>query len=123
MGEFASMRNLDVWYSRLQIQEGLPRLQAMLSKKGLKEAERLVQKARTKDSIQAFDKLTHVVDGEPRIVSDPPLIVPVEELLTADQAATFLERIHELLRTYRRSLLGDRRHLLEASASYTRRTR
>jgi hypothetical protein len=57
--------------------------------------------------------LTHVVDGEPRIVSDPPLIVPVEELLTPDQAATFLESYHELLRTYRRSLLGDRRHLLE----------
>jgi uncharacterized protein (DUF2252 family) len=113
MREFASMRNLDVWYSRMQIQEGLPRLQALLNKRGLKEAERLVEKARTKDSLQAFDKLTHVVDGEPRIVSDPPLIVPVEELLTADQAATFLERIHELLRTYRRSLLGDRRHLLE----------
>jgi uncharacterized protein (DUF2252 family) len=113
MREFASMRNLDVWYSRLQVREGLPQLRALLSRKGLKQAERLVEKARTKDSIQAFDKLTHVVDGEPRIVSDPPLIVPVEELLTADQAATFLERFHELLRTYRRSLLGDRRHLLE----------
>ena len=113
MREFASMPNLDVWYSRLQVQEGLPRLQALLSKKGLKEAARLVEKARTKDSLQALDKLTHVVDGEPRIVSDPPLIVPVEELLTADQAATFLDRYHELLRTYRRSLLGDRRHLLE----------
>ena len=92
MREFASMRNLDVWYSRLQIREGLPQLHALLSKKGLKEAERLVEKARTKDSLQAFDKLTHVVDGEPRIVSDPPLIVPIEELLTAEQAATFLER-------------------------------
>jgi uncharacterized protein (DUF2252 family) len=113
MREFASMRNLDVWYSRLQVREGLPQLQALLKKKNFKEAERLVEKARTKDSLQAFDKLTHVVDGEPRIVSDPPLIVPIEELLTADQAATFLERYHELLRTYRRSLLGDRRHLLE----------
>jgi uncharacterized protein (DUF2252 family) len=113
MRAFASMRNLDVWYSRMQIQEGLPQLRSMLNKKGLKEAERLVDKARTKDSIQAFDKLTHDVDGEPRIVSDPPLIVPIEELLTADQAATFLETMHELLRDYRRSLLGDRRHLLE----------
>jgi hypothetical protein len=113
MREFASMRNLDVWYSRIQIREGLPGLQALLSKKSLKEAERLVEKARTKDSIQAFDKLTHDVDGEPRIVSDPPLIVPIEELLTAEQTTTFLERYHELLRTYRRSLLGDRRHLLE----------
>jgi uncharacterized protein (DUF2252 family) len=113
MREFASMRNLDVWYSRLQVREGLPELQAVLKKKDLKEAGRLVDKARTKDSIQAFDTLTHVVDGEPRIVSDPPLVVPVEELLTADQAATFLDRFHELLRSYRRSLLVDRRHLLD----------
>jgi uncharacterized protein (DUF2252 family) len=113
MREFASMGNLDVWYSRLQVREGLPQLQALLRKKDLKEAQRLVDKARTKDNIQAFDKLTHVVDGEPRIVSDPPLIVPIEEILTADQAPTFVERFHELLRTYRRSLLGDRRHLLE----------
>jgi uncharacterized protein (DUF2252 family) len=113
MREFASMRNLDVWYSSLQVREGLPELQAVLKKKDLKEAGRLVDKARTKDSIQALDTLTHVVDGEPRIVSDPPLIVPVEELLTADQAATFMERFHGLLRTYRRSLRGDRRHLLE----------
>jgi uncharacterized protein (DUF2252 family) len=113
MREFASMRNLDVWYSSLQVREGLPELQAVLRKKDLKEAGRLVDKARTKDSIQALDTLTHLVDGEPRIVSDPPLIVPVEELLTADQAATFMERFHGLLRTYRRSLRGDRRHLLE----------
>jgi uncharacterized protein (DUF2252 family) len=113
MREFASMGNLDVWYSRLQVREGLPELQALLSKKDLKEAQRRVDKARTKDSIQAFDKLTHLVDGEPRIVSDPPLIVPVEELLSANQATTFVERFHELLRTYRRSLLWDRRHLLE----------
>jgi uncharacterized protein (DUF2252 family) len=113
MREFASMRNLDVWYSREQVQEGLPRLRALLDKKSLAEAEKMVSKARTKDSMQAFDKLTHVVDGELRIVSDPPLIVPVEELLTSEQAAELLDKMHGLVRTYRRSLLGDRRHLLE----------
>ncbi len=113
MREFASMRNLDVWYSRLQVQEGLPRLRALLDKKSLKEAEQLVEKARTKDSLQAFGKLTHVVDGEPRIISDPPLIVPVEEMLSPEEASQFKERIQGLLRSYRRSLLGDRRHLLE----------
>ena len=107
------MRNLDVWYSRLQVQEGLPRIRALLDKKSLADAEKMVSKARTKDSMQAFDKLTHVVDGEPRIISDPPLIVPVEEMLSAEVAAQLNKGIHELLRTYRRSLLGDRRHLLE----------
>jgi uncharacterized protein (DUF2252 family) len=113
MREFASMRNLDVWYSRLQVQEGLPRMRALLDKKSLENAEKMVSKARTKDSMQAFDKLTYLVDGEPRIISDPPLIVPVEEMMSAKQAALLKEGIHELLRTYRRSLLGDRRHLLE----------
>jgi len=113
MREFASMRNLDVWYSRLQVQEGLPVLRALLDKKSLATAEKMVTKARTKDSMQAFDKLTHVVDGEPRIVSDPPLIVPVEELVSSEQAAELLDRMHRLLRAYRRSLLGERRHLLE----------
>jgi uncharacterized protein (DUF2252 family) len=113
MREFAAMRHLDVWYAHAQIQEGLPQLRAVLDKQSLKQAEHAVDKARTRDSLQAFDTLTTVVDGERRIISDPPLIVPVEELLSADQAATFRELVGDLLRTYRRSLLEDRRHLLE----------
>ncbi len=111
--EFAGMRNLEVWYAHGRVQQGLPRLRAMLDKKNLKTAERVVTKARTKDSLEAFAKLTHVVDGEPRIISEPPLIVPVEELLPPDDATTFLETIHGLIRSYRRTLQGDRKHLLE----------
>jgi uncharacterized protein (DUF2252 family) len=113
MREFAGMRNLQVWYSHARVEEGLPRMQAMLDKKNLKEAERMVTKARTKDSMEAFAKLTHVVDGERRIISDPPLIVPIEELLPPGGATEFLETIHGLIRSYRRSLQGDRKHLLE----------
>jgi uncharacterized protein (DUF2252 family) len=113
MRGFAAMRNLDVWYSRMQVQEGLPAVRSLLDKKSLASVEKMVSKARTKDSMQAFDKLTHVVDGEPRIISDPPLIVPVEEMMSTEQAAWLKENVHELLRTYRRSLLGDRRQLLE----------
>jgi uncharacterized protein (DUF2252 family) len=114
MREFAGMRNLDVWYAHARVQEGLPRLRAMLDAKSLKEAERLVGKARTKDSMQAFDKLTHVVDGERRIISTPPLVVPVEELFAEDVVKPLYESFHSLIRTYRRSLLGDRRQLLES---------
>jgi uncharacterized protein (DUF2252 family) len=113
MREFAAMRNLDVWYAHARVQQGLPGLQAMLDKKSLKAAERVVTKARTKDSMEAFDKLTTVVGGERRIISEPPLIVPVEELLPADEATTFLGTMHELIRSYRRTLQGDRKHLLE----------
>ncbi len=113
MREFAAMRDLEVWYSHAQVSEGLPRLQALLDKKQLKEAEKMVAKARTKDSMQAFDKLTQVVDGERRIISDPPLIVSMEELVGGAEAGKIEEALHNLLRTYRRTLLGDRRHLLE----------
>jgi uncharacterized protein (DUF2252 family) len=113
MRQFAGMRNLEVWYAHARVQQGLPGLQAMLDKKNLKAAERVVTKARTKDSLEAFAKLTHVVDGELRIISEPPLIVPVEELLPPDDAAKFLETIHDLIRSYRRTLQGDRKHLLE----------
>ena len=41
-------------------------------------------KARTRDSMQALDKLTRIVDGERRIISDPPLIQPIEELVRRD---------------------------------------
>jgi uncharacterized protein (DUF2252 family) len=73
------------------------------------------EKSRTKDSLKAFAKLTHEVDGEPRIVSDPPLIVPVSEI--AAEAGMTPEEIeaplHHLYREYRRTLQEDRRHLLE----------
>jgi uncharacterized protein (DUF2252 family) len=90
-------------------------LRAQKDKKQAKAVEKGLAKARTKDSMKAFAKLTHVVDGEPRIISDPPLIVPVAEL--ADQAG--LDRdvitagILELYRGYRRTLQPDRKTLLE----------
>ncbi len=51
-----------------------------LTAKQAANTDAAVAKARTKDSMRAFDKLTHLVDGERRIISDPPLIVPIEEL-------------------------------------------
>ena len=77
---------------------------------GLKRA---LAKSRTKDSMKAFDKLTHLVDGEPRIVSDPPLIVPIDDLLGPDQAEAFSNALGAIIRSYRRSLPADRRLLFE----------
>jgi len=78
-----------------------------------KRAEKNVAHARTKDSLKAFGKLTQLVDGEPRIVSDPPLIVPVHELVEPGRAEPSQEAIGNLIRSYRRTLAGDRRRLLE----------
>ncbi len=110
LASFASMRTMDLWYSRVDIEDIVARFSSELRGKVVKRAERNVAKARAKDSLSAFKKLTRVVDGEPRIVSDPPLIVPVSELFTGEQE---LEAAHLVVREYRRTLLDDRRQLLE----------
>ena len=92
MRGFAAMRDLEVWYARLDVDApaGEPdgRAQARRRDKAVKRAERNVAKARSKDNMRAFDKLTHEVDGELRIISDPPLIVPIEELFPRGRPAT-----------------------------------
>ena len=80
MREFAEMTNLEVWYSRFDVDALLKEMKAELDRRALKRGEANVAKARTRDSMQALDKLTHIVDGERRIISDPPLVQPIEEL-------------------------------------------
>jgi uncharacterized protein (DUF2252 family) len=113
IAEFADMGNLDVWYAHLRVQQGLPQLREALAKKHVREAERIVEKARTRDSMQAFSKLTHLVDGKRQIISTPPLIVRAEELFPDETADRLHQDVHELIRAYRKTLVGDRRHLLE----------
>ena len=113
MSAFAAMTNLEVFYARLDIEEIIARFRATVPAKLVKRAEKNVAKARTKDSIQALARLTHEVDGEPRITADPPLIVPVQDLLPEERADEFAGWVHARLSEYRRSLDVDRRRLLE----------
>ena len=110
---FAAMSNLDLWYSRIDVDE----IAALAARQGtgkqLKRFERNVAKARSKDSMRAFAKLTEMVDGEPRIVSDPPLIVPFEEVVSGVEQAELEEFVRGVIRSYRRTLSADRRQLLE----------
>ena len=112
MAGFAAMRNLDVWYARLDVDELVKDIQSRMSSTEVARMDQNLAKARTKDSLKAFAKLTTMVDGEPRIASDPPLIVPIDELVAQGVPDT-RETIKTLIRTYRRSLAGDRRKLLE----------
>ena len=114
MREFAAMRNLDVWYARLDVDTLLADLAKVADRKQMKAAQKNVAKAEKKNSMKAFDRLVRVVDGEPRIISDPPLLVPAGELVSEDQAHELEERILEMLGRYRESLKGDRRHLLDS---------
>jgi uncharacterized protein (DUF2252 family) len=113
MTDFAAMKNLDVWYARLDIENTLKELGSQLKSRQVKRTEKALTKARTKDSMSAFSKLTHVVDGEARIVADPPLIVPIDDLVKGPERDEMFEGLHELVRSYRATLEHDRRVLLE----------
>jgi uncharacterized protein (DUF2252 family) len=114
MNEFAGMRNLDVWYSRMEMEDFIQRYGSLVDPKTVKRAEANVAKARTRDNLGAYSKLTRQVDGEARFDSSPPLLVPIAELLP-DEAIRddFVSRISQLIATYRRTLQADRRSLLE----------
>ena len=113
MKEFASMRNFDVWYARIEVEQTALELQREMSAEEQKRFEKSLAKTRTKDSLRAFAKLTELVDGEPRIVSDAPLIVPLAELAATVEEPDASEAIQTLIRSYRRTLPADRRRLLE----------
>jgi uncharacterized protein (DUF2252 family) len=113
MHEFAAMKNLAVWYSHSDIDAALAELRRGVAPAARKRAEANIAKARTRDSMQAFGKLTHLVDGERRIVSNPPLIQPIEELVEGMERVQIEEQLRGIIRSYRQTLPSDRRHLLE----------
>jgi uncharacterized protein (DUF2252 family) len=113
MREFASRPSLDVWYARIEVDQLMSELQGQAKKRQAKNAQKVVAKARTKDSVAAFSKLTGMVDGKPQIVSDPPLIERIAELAPGVEGEAMQEALHELLRVYRGTLQSDRRILLE----------
>lgn len=107
---FAGMRTLDIWYA----QDDADQLNVMLpDAKTRRRTSRAMAKARTRDSLQAFDKLTHVVDGVRRIAPDPPLITPIDDLSPGTEREELEQSLRTLLERYGRSLSTERRHLLD----------
>jgi uncharacterized protein (DUF2252 family) len=114
MINFAAMNNLEVWYSHLEIDSVLQQYAAQFKPKQVRRTEKALAKARTKDSMSAFSKLTHRVNGEVRIVDESPLIVPVDQLAPAGaERDQIFDALHNILRSYRATLEFDRRVLLE----------
>jgi hypothetical protein len=140
MAAFAQMPTMDVWYAHLDEDELMGAIRSTVAqtkkeakgakkgKKGKKDegqeklaklaekrAEKTAAKAHTRDSLQALSKLGELVDGQYRIVSQPPVIVPARDLaatygLSPDEV---MPVIHDQFRAYRATLQDDRRHLLE----------
>jgi len=113
MRGFAQQPLLDVWYAHMDIEQTVGLFRSQIKAKRFKAGEAMLAKARTRDSMQALGKLTTVVEGRRQIISDPPVVVPVEELFADMQADTIYEELRSVVGKYRRTLQSDRRHLLE----------
>jgi uncharacterized protein (DUF2252 family) len=114
MRQFAAMTNLDVWYAHMDINELRAEFDSQLQARQRKLVDKSLAKARTRDSIEQLGKLTQVINGRPRIVSDPPVLVPMDELLgTEKEQLRFQEEITGLIAKYQRTLETDRRYLLQ----------
>jgi uncharacterized protein (DUF2252 family) len=112
MRGFAAMRNLEVWYARLDVEAAIARVEVE-DPESVKQLKRGVAKARGKDSLRALEKLTETVGGELRFRSEPPLLVPGEELVPAADGRSVGEILEGVLAAYRETLSADRQHLLD----------
>jgi uncharacterized protein (DUF2252 family) len=114
MRRFAGMRHMDVWYARADVDDYVAQSQSMMSERQRKAIAKGMAKARSRDSLQELGKLCHQADGRPRINADPPLLVPVADLLPEEMDAVGLEtQLKSYIGKYRRTLETDRRYLLE----------
>jgi len=112
MREFAGMTNLEVWYAHADVEKMRAGLESRLTKRQRKRWDAGAAKAKNSDSMSSLRKLTGSVDGRPRILADPPLIVPARDMAPV-QAAGLEAWIAPLMARYRRSLEPGIRHLLE----------
>ena len=110
MASFAAMKNLEVWYSHLDVETAIA---TYGSPRKAKRTKKSLAKARTRDSMAALSKLTREVDGQPRIISEPPLIIPADELLEGQERDEVTDDLHRLVRGYRATLQPDRQLLLQ----------
>ncbi len=109
MNALAAMRELDVWYAHTSVDE---RLEASVNPTVGRQIRRTAAKARTRDNLQANAKLTRVVDGRRRLASDPPLLVPIGELVGEAEARAHDEHMGNLIDAYMQSLDVGRRTLI-----------
>jgi uncharacterized protein (DUF2252 family) len=113
MREFADMSNLDVWYASADVDRLRANVDAQVDKRRRKMLAKGVAKAQNRTSMQELSKLTGMVDGRPKIIADPPLIVPLADLLPEQLDASDIEsQIRGLIVNYSHTLEYSRRILL-----------
>ena len=123
----AAMGTLEVWYDHLRIERVLELVQtevdeARFAKKEAKRVEKDFAKARTRDHARVLARRGGKVDGELRIVADPPLIVPLEDLIGAETTREETDEwMRSLVRAYRRSIAAHHHPFEEFEYLHTAR--
>ena len=113
-GRWRRRKRLDLWYARLDIEEIRERMLARKSEAGARSSDSSATwPRRARRTVKAFKKLVEIVDGQPRLVGDPPLIVPLDQLLPDVEHDQVSGALRGMLQSYRRSLQGDHRHLID----------
>ncbi len=110
---FAEQRDLEVWYERLPAEQLQARLSANVDPAAAKEVKKGLRKALHRDHLRAFDRLITTDGGRISFIHEPPLLVPVEELLDGEQRARYVEVIRSFLTQYREGLPPHVRALVE----------
>ena len=113
MRDFAERSMLEVWYAHLDMDVLMAQFEQLVDPERTPAVWHAIDKARAHDSMQAFAKLCCMLDGQPRIASDPPLVLPVEAVIEGAEGSLIVEAMEDILRTYRKTLPSYERHLLE----------
>jgi uncharacterized protein (DUF2252 family) len=113
MRRLAGMSNLDVWYVQVEVAELRDQIARTMTAKQLRRIDRNLAKVQRKTRMRAFEKLTQRVDGELRFRSDPPVLVPFDEVFAGKQLETAEARLRKILEQYRETLSPERRHLFD----------
>lgn len=112
MREFADLTNLEVWYAHVDASAIQQRFGSHLSSDRRRTLARALAKARTKDNLGTLDRFAGVDGGKPTIIGDPPLIVPVRELV-GEPVDEVLRQLRGMLDSYRETLEPERQVLLD----------
>jgi hypothetical protein len=113
MNAFTEQGNLDVWYGRVDVDEVSRLFTEGVDVKRMKALERELERGRINTCVKALGKLTAVVDGKVSFLHKPPLLVPVDKLLSGDDRKDAEDNLKGLLTGYRNSLSANRRTLLD----------
>ena len=119
MRHAAGMGSLDAWYDHFEagMLLKLVRREVRVKRVGKSEGravKEMVAKAKTRDSTRVFAKRAEAVEGELRIVADPPVIIPIEDLVQpGSEWENPTPLIKKLLSSYRRTLVRHHHPLEE----------